>query len=202
MLSAAILAVMTQSPPLRPSEYAHYMQHASYPCGSALPDPEAIGGHSVSSNLPCPITGDTRGREGLQLRVIPSGGTIQVRIQNFGEPVWLNAADGNLMAWLELRDGEKWKPTEYHYWIDCGNSYHRVLIPNMNEVFYMRPFASGPWRTQIRLAVEAGEKILYSDPVNVSTVRNRLLLNPIEAEKSEVFLGWSRPTLRPLNTGG
>ncbi|MBX3096875.1 MAG: hypothetical protein KF812_08435 [Fimbriimonadaceae bacterium] len=197
MIGFAVFASLVSTGQLRPSEYAQFMQAASYPCGSPITDPEALGGHGSSTNLPSPITGDNRGREGLQLRVVPNNGTVQVMIQNFGDPIWLDAADGNLLAWLELKDGDAWKPTEYHHWITCGNSYHRVLIPNMHQVFYARPFATGNWQTQIRLVVEAGEKTLYSEPVSVRTNRNRLLLNPIEAEKSEVYLGWGRPTLRP-----
>jgi len=192
----AILTMLTAVGQLNPGQLATYMAPARYPATSVIEDPEAPGGHGVAEGFPpAPLTQRLEG--GLRLVIEPSENQLHLRIQNGGQPVWLDATDGNLSAWMELRDGDAWKPAEYHMWAWCGNSHHRVVLPSQHEFTYLRVLPSGRWSTQVRFGVKVGEEVVYSNPVALRTMRNRLLLNPDLARENEVHTEWTVPTLVP-----
>lgn len=192
----AILTALTSMAQLNPGQLAAYMAPARYPATSLIEDPEAPGGHGVAEGFP-PTPLDRRLEGGLRLVIEPQENQLHLRIQNGGQPVWLSATDGNLSAWMELRDGDTWKPAEYHMWATCGNSYHRVVLPSQHEFTFLRVLPGGRWSTQARFGVKVGEEVVYSNAVPVRTTRNRLLLNPDLAREHEVHTEWTVPTLVP-----
>lgn len=90
-----------------------YMDRASYPAASPIKDAEALGGHGTSNNLPQTISQNSP--QDL-LTISRSNDKVTVQITNKSTPaLWLRAADGNLIAWLEAKVGDTWQPIQYHY---------------------------------------------------------------------------------------
>ena len=179
------------------------MKPAQYPAASPVPDQTAPGGFSPSSNLPTKIPGEPK----LDLlSLTEKNGTFIVRIANTAtNDLWLRASDSNLIAWLEAKSGDTWKPIQFHYWASCGNSYHAVNLPIGYEFVYKVPVARGTLRTQVRLAAlrvpPVGSQptslpVEHSVPVPFSIDPAQFSLSPEIAKDSEIR-GSAPPTLMP-----
>ncbi|MBA4292622.1 hypothetical protein C0431_06585 [bacterium] len=173
-----------------------YMERAVYPAASPIKDTEAIGGHGTSTNLPKPITKNST-KELISIIRQDSKLTIQITNHNKSN-LWLRAADGNLIAWLEAKIGDTWKPIQYHYWITCGNSYHRINLPIGQQFTYEPKIPAGSLKTELRFALYAlNEKPTYSKPLTTTIHPDILKLSPELTKESKLTTKWVTPTLVP-----
>jgi hypothetical protein len=173
-----------------------YTERAIYPATSPIKDSEALGGHGTSTNLPKPITKNSPKE---LISIIRQNSKLTIQITNHKTPnLWLRAADGNLIAWLEAKVGDTWQPLQYHYWITCGNSYHRINLPIGQQFTYEPNIPVGTLRTQIRLALLTSDsKPTYSAPYLTAIHSNLLTLNPEISRESKLTTKWTTPTLVP-----
>lgn len=177
-----------------------YISRASYPAKSPVPDQLSPGGFAESSNLPRPNSAQT---PNAVATVEQADGVTTVTLANRDNPnLWFRAADGNLLMWLEAKNGTKWQPIQYHLWITCGNSYHRVNLPEGQNFEFHPKIAPGTLQTQIRLAYCAGTGALgseasYSAPANARIDPSQFLLDPQTAVDNVVATDWVVPTLKP-----
>jgi len=198
-MSLAILAVvaMSSQAKLDPA----YIIQARYPAGSIKQDPLAPGGNSESSNMPKLMTSKARLQKTLGVELTPTDAGVNVRIFNAsnGEE-WLRAMDGNMMGWLEALDGKDWKPIEYHMFADCGNSYHRVVLPPNYEWTFQRIVPKGNWQTQVRFVVLEKDKTVTSQPIIMSIPPTRTKLNPAQGTQWQLSMK-GYPAIQPKQTG-
>jgi hypothetical protein len=173
-----------------------YMERAVYPAASPIKDSEAIGGHGTSTNLPKPITKNSPKE---LISIIRQDSKLTIQITNYNTPnLWLRAADGNLIAWLEAKVGDTWQPLQYHYWITCGNSYHRINLPIGQQFTYEPNIPVGTLRTQIRFAMYmSNDKPTYSPPCLTAIPGDLLKLSPDISRESKLTTKWTTPTLVP-----
>lgn len=74
--------------------------------------------------------------------------------------------DGSLIMIQEAQDADgEWKPIEYWVWSGCGNSYFSPLELMPGECVYIpiRRY-QGEMHTKIRLKMDTGKGIFYSEP--------------------------------------
>ncbi|MBX3115394.1 MAG: hypothetical protein KF836_12580 [Fimbriimonadaceae bacterium] len=189
MLTAITFAALLAPPPV-------YMSRATYPAGSTKEDPTAIGGFGTSNLLPTKNNSKTP-KEFLTLAVVQ--GAVNVTISNLDQPdLWLPAADSNLRAWLEVQDGDTWKPAQFQYWASCGNSYHKVFLEQGFHHQYKVEIPVGDWKTNMRFALMTMDsKPKYSKPISVSTAKTIMQLDPEKATEYKVDTRWTIPTLLP-----
>jgi hypothetical protein len=148
LLSASSLLVGAQIPI---KVDAKYMIQALYPAGSLKKDTISPGGNAESSNMPQPIRGRKLVMKALFANLSQTDDGVKIEFWNStDQDEWMRAADGNMLAWLEALDGNEWKPIEYHNWSDCGNSFHRVVLPAGYEWTYNKILPRGDWRTFVR----------------------------------------------------
>ncbi|MBL8068179.1 MAG: hypothetical protein JNM28_07000 [Armatimonadetes bacterium] len=177
-----------------------YISRASYPAKSPIRDQVSPGGFAESVNLPQPNTAKTPNTTATVAQV---DGVTTVTLANRDNPnLWIRAADGNLLMWLEAKNGKKWQPIQYHLWITCGNSYHRVNLPEGQNFEFHPKIVSGTLQTQIRLAFYAGTDAVgsepsYSAPTNARIDPSQFLLDPQSAVDHVVATDWVIPTLMP-----
>lgn len=173
-----------------------FMERAIYPAASPIKDSDALGGHGTSSNLPKSITKNSP-KEFLS--IVRKDSKLTIQITNHNTPnLWLRAADGNLIAWLEAKVGDTWKPIQYHYWITCGNSYHRINLPIGQQFTYEPKIPSGPLKTELRFALfDSDENPTYSKSVTTAIHTNILKLSPELTKESKLTTKWTTPTLVP-----
>lgn len=177
-----------------------YISWARYPAKSPIPDQLSPGGFAESDNLPQPNTAKTPNSLATVKQV---NGVTTVTIANKDNPnLWFRAADGNLLIWLEAKNGNKWQPIQYHPWITCGNSYHRVNLPEGQNFEFHPKIAHGTLQTQIRLAYLAGTDAMgsepsYSAPTNARIDPSQFLLDPQIAVDNMVVTDGMIPTLMP-----
>ncbi len=178
-----------------------FMVQAFYPAGSLQKDPTEPGGHSVSSNMPVPMTFKSRMQRSLAVDLTPTKSGIAVRLFNASQTdEWLPAADGNLFGWLEALDGKVWRPIEYHMWYTCGNSFHRVVLPAAYQWTFDRPIAKGSWKTQVRWVLSRGNSRLESPSIELNIPPTRTTLTPAMAAQNQVAMQGT-PTLVPKSDG-
>lgn len=175
-----------------------FMERAIYPAASLIKDSDALGGHDTSFNFPKPIIKDSPKE---LLTIVRKDSKLTIQITNHNTPnLWLRAADGNLIAWLEAKVGDTWKPIQYHYWITCGNSYHRINLPIGQQFTYKPNIPVGTLRTQLRLVVfVADEQPVYSAPYLTAIHPDIIKLSPETAKESKLTTKWTTPTLVPKN---
>ncbi len=173
-----------------------YMERAVYPAASPIKDTEAIGGHGTSTNLPKPITKNSPKE---LISIIRQDSKLTIQITNHNTPnLWLRAADGKLIAWLEAKVGDTWQPLQYHYWITCGNSYHRINLPIGQQFTYEPNIPVGTLRTQIRFVMYmSNDKPTYSAPYFTAIPGDLLKLSPEISRESKLTTKWTTPTLVP-----
>lgn len=173
-----------------------FMERAIYPAASPIKDSDALGGHGTSSNLPKPITKNSPKE---LLSIVRNDSILTIQITNHNTPnLWLRAADGNLIAWLEAKVGDTWKPIQYHYWITCGNSYHRINLPIGQQFTYEPKIPSGPLKTELRFALfDSDENPTYSKSFTTAIHPNILKLSPELTKESKLTTKWTTPTLVP-----
>lgn len=184
-----------------------YMQHAAYPAGSLVEDTEAPGGFGTSDNFPKQFT---PGRYPNLLTISRTDEKISIAIANqTNETLWFRAADGNLIAWLEAKDGNTWKPIQYHNWYTCGNSYHRVALQTLRVFTYSIPIPTGSLKTEVRFAIsqsssEGTNKPLYSHTIETTINPNLFKLDPEKFTDQKLTTEWVTPTVVPksLNFDG
>ncbi|MFM9872439.1 MAG: hypothetical protein ACKVQS_03115 [Fimbriimonadaceae bacterium] len=191
MIAATLLATVIQPA---------YMQHAQYPAGSLIEDTQSPGGNATSDNFPKQF-GPGRYTDFITLN--RQGEKINIAIANkSNETIWLRAADGNMLAWLEAKDGKTWRPIQWHYQITCGNSYHQIALQPGFVFVYTPTIPTGTLKTEVRFALyqmnEGGSaKPTYSHSVETTIDPNLFKLDPKQYPKDEVSTEWVTPTLRP-----
>jgi hypothetical protein len=178
----------------------NYMIAARYLAGSLKPDTKAPGGFGESKNFPTKRTKLDPNKSELKISLLPNNFGITVNIFNGSrKDQWFRAADGTMLAWLEVDYKGAWKPIEYHQWYTCGNSFHQVVLPSTYEWSYERPLPKGNWKTKLRFAVMRETGMFYSDSVEVSIAPTRIKLNPAEASKNEFTMA-GYPMVQPRRT--
>lgn len=136
------------------------------------------GGFAPSGNRPAPIPGDVAAPAGeLSLIALPDrlprpdfGHAMALLLANrTGKTVWLSAVDSSLPIFQEARDeAGNWRAIEYawtediHAW--CGNSYHRVALPDGKCWVFAVPRYIGPRKTQLRFSFEGPRGRILSAP--------------------------------------
>lgn len=173
-----------------------FMSSAHYPAGSTKPDTTAIGGFGTSDKFP--VKNDSATPKEF-LTLVASKGALIVTIANHNQPdLWLPAADSNLRGWLEVQDGDTWKPAQYQMWASCGNSYHKVFLEQGSHLQYKVEVPTGAWATNMRFAfMSLDSKPNYSKPIPVSISKTIMQLDPEKAREYKVDTRWTIPTLLP-----
>jgi hypothetical protein len=173
-LSVLVVAQQTEKPDLR------YMQPARYHALSAKPDGQAPGGFGEGGQKPARMSSSRPWKGGLAIRLTrtPSG-AFRLDVMNGSEgDVWLPASDSNLQIYLEAKNRKgDWAPIEYHHWSWCGNSRHRVMLPQQHAWDFRAPVPFGPLRTQVRARMKA-EADVVSNEVTAEIPAERFSLAP------------------------
>jgi hypothetical protein len=136
-------------------------------------DPKALGGFGGSENWPQEATYTHKGVQGrLTLLALPErfvpfaekyDGFRLLLINRTGKETAFQASDSLLSIVQEAKDPMgKWRPVEYIPSSWCGNSYHRVFLPNDRYWEFAAPRYSGPYRTKLRFVLK-GEPDLVSN---------------------------------------
>ena len=184
LLSASSLLLGAQIP-LRID--GNYMIQARYPAGSLKKDTVSPGGNSESSNMPHPIKGRRIVIKALYANLSQTDNGVKIEFWNStDQDEWVRAADGNMLAWLEALDGKDWKPIEYHPFSDCGNSFHRVVLPAGYEWEYNKIVPKGDWRTFVRWVAVKDKMRITSNMMLMSIPRTRVSVPPEKAGQFEI----------------
>lgn len=158
---------------------AKYMIQALYPAGSLKKDTISFGGNAESSNMPKPISGRRIVIKALHANLSQTDDGVKIEFWNStDQDEWMRAADGNMLAWLEALDGQDWKPIEYHPWSDCGNSFHRVVLPAGYEWTYNKIVPKGDWRTFVRWVAVKEKLKVTSNMMLMNIPRTRTAIPP------------------------
>lgn len=166
---------------------ARYMIQARYPAGSLKKDTVSPGGNAVSSNMPIPITNRRIVAKSLFANLSESANGVKIEFLNTSDKdEWMRAADGNMLAWLEALDGKEWKPIEYHQWSDCGNSFHRVVLPAGYEWTYNKIIPKGDWKTMVRWVAVRDKMRITSNMMLMNIPRTRVSVPPEMAGQFEI----------------
>ena len=176
MLSASALLLGVQIPiKVDP----RYMIQALYPAGSLKKDTVSPGGNAESSNMPHPIKGRRIVIKALFANLAQTDDGVKIEFWNStDQDEWMRAADGNMLAWLEALDGKDWKPIEYHQRSDCGNSFHRVVLPAGYEWDYNKVLPKGDWRTFVRWVAVRDKLKVTSNMMLMNIPRMRTAIPP------------------------
>lgn len=113
------------------------------------------------------------------------------------QAVWFQAADSNVLGWLEAQDQRgQWRPIEYFHQYTCGNSYHRVALEPNHGWNWQVPLAKGGLKTTVRwrILVEGGE--LVSNAISATIPATKFELDSKVAQQYDLTLEWVRPTLK------
>ena len=164
-----------------------YMIQALYPAGSLKKDTISPGGNGESSNMPHPIKGRRIVIKALYANISQTDSGVKIEFWNStDQDEWMRAADGNMLAWLEALDGKDWKPIEYHNFSDCGNSFHRVVLPAGYEWEYNKIVPKGDWRTFVRWVAVKDKLRITSNMMLMSIPRTRTAIPPEKAGQFEI----------------
>ncbi len=156
-----------------------YMIQALYPAGSLKPDTVSPGGNASSPNMPHPIKGRRLGEKSFGANLTEAEGGVKIEFWNStDQDEWMRAADGNMLGWLEALDGKDWKPIEYHPWSDCGNSFHRVVLPSGYAWDYTKVVPRGDWRTLVRWVAVREKLRVTSNMLMLNIPRTRVMIPP------------------------
>ena len=156
-----------------------YMIQALYPAGSLKKDTVSPGGNAESSNMPLPIKGRRIVIKALFANLAQTDDGVKIEFWNStDQDEWMRAADGNMLAWLEALDGKDWKPIEYHQRSDCGNSFHRVVLPAGYEWDYNKVLPKGDWRTFVRWVAVRDKLKVTSNMMLMNIPRMRTAIPP------------------------
>jgi hypothetical protein len=155
-----------------------YMLQAFYPAGSMKHDTVSPGGNAESSNMPHLLVGVQKVKA-LYANLSAVDGGVRIDLRNSsGQDEWMRAADGNMLAWLEALDGKDWKPIEYHHWVDCGNSFHRVVLPPGYEWTYLKVLPKGDLKTLVRWVAVKEKLKVTSNMISIYIPRTRTSIPP------------------------
>jgi hypothetical protein len=198
MLSLIASLALAQTNPVVKNDY---MTWAFYPAASRIDDQEAPGGFGRGNNFPKPMN-----RKGEKLMAVleKTGKGIRVSVFNgSNQSAWLQAADSNLMGFLEAKDRSGvWQPIQFHHWYTCGNSYHRVNVPSKHGWEYQVDIPSGSVKTHVRWRLDMGETKLVSNELPFSLPATRFRLSP-EMAQSYKLKSWGQYTaIVPVGFGG
>jgi hypothetical protein len=94
---------------------------------------------------------------------------VLVLANRTGRTLWWDAVDSSLPIFQEARDGEgNWKAIEYAWTEDinawCGNSYHRLALPDGKCWRFAVPRYLGPRMTQLRFRLDGPRGAVVSAP--------------------------------------
>jgi hypothetical protein len=142
--------------------------------GSTIPDEEALGGFGASENLPRTLhPADNRQPGELSLLALPDvggafdgkyEGLVLLLVNASGAPVAFDASDSRLSIVQEARAADgTWKPIEYLPRSWCGNSYHRVTLPDQHYWQFVAPRYSGTFPTMLRFRLDRPNQPLLSN---------------------------------------
>jgi len=196
MLTSILTLVLLQQQAQNPI----YMNFAQYPAKSMLEDTKALGGFGTSDHAATVADKGTvpAGKIAIQLKRLPK--SIEVRIVNGApDPFWFDAADGNILGWMEARDEEgDWAPIEYFHAITCGNSYHRIALNTGYQWNFSRPMPAGGPKTRVRWRSFVAGKELVSNELTANILLTRFQLDPATSKEYRLDTK-GRPTLQPLH---
>ena len=171
MLTLPLLTLMMTSVTLAPLATQTPLP-AYFEAGSGAVDETAPGGFSRSDNRPLRIDRPA-GPERLSLTAFPAAeGVFQEKYRGFlvtlenrtGEAVWFNAVDSRLRIVREALDSSgHWKAVESLPTSFCGNSYHRVALPNDHYWSFVAPVYAGSMRTMMRFVLHEKDRVLVSN---------------------------------------
>jgi len=196
-VALGILLATTIQTPAKPNP--DYMQLARYIAGSAVEDPEAIGGFGWSSNRPKPVNDRKLLGNGLTVTLRRNGGALSLTIANGGRQVeWLRAGDSNILGFLEAKDkGGNWIPIEFQPWYTCGNSYHRVGVTPGHGWTFDAPVPTGNLKTQVRWRYRSRGIEHTSNPVSTTIPARRFELEPSVRASNAIKFDGDFPYLVP-----
>jgi hypothetical protein len=180
---------------------ALFMQQATYFAGS-IADPLASG-YGTSSNMPKPIGDKNLLGKGLQAILSKAEKGLDLEIANGGaSEAWLRAGDSNILGYLQAKDANgTWRPIEFHYWMTCGNSFHRVQLPIGQAWTFAISLPSVGSVTQIRWHYQSGQAELNSNVVEVLLPATRFQLPPTFEDSQELAITGDYPILMPKRRG-
>jgi hypothetical protein len=149
---------------LEPARFDVMLRGYCY-AGSTIPDEHALGGFGTSENVPRALhPADNRRPGELTLLALPEvGGTfdedyeglVLLLVNASGAPVAFDASDSRLSIVQEARAADgSWKPIEYLPRSWCGNSYHRVTLPDRHYWQFIAPRYSGTFPTFLRFRLD------------------------------------------------
>ena len=194
-VALALLLAQTGSDPKLD---AKFLLPAHYPAGSPVEDPNALGGHGTSTNLPVTIARDELKGRGLTAFLAESKQGVALFLGNDLESSWIPAADGNILGYLEAKNAKGvWKPIQYHMWYWCGNSYHRVQIPAHRQLNWFAPIQHGSLKTKVRWRLNREEGDIVSNEVTFYMAPERFSLPSALVKEHVIELGGRFPILKP-----
>jgi hypothetical protein len=83
-------------------------------------------------------------------------------------PLKILTHDGSLIIIKEALDTtNKWRPIEYFFWSDCGNSYESINLQPNESIEFESYVSPGKFKTKARLKFYTGEYIHYSDSFDI-----------------------------------
>jgi len=179
---ATVLGLAQGGPDSRPD--IRFLQPATYLAGSP-PDPTALGGYGTSDNYPLAFQSPGPLHPGLYAELKKTSSGVELTLANGGaDQRLLSAADSNLWGFLQGKDEKgRWTPLEYHWWVTCGNSYHRVLLPKNHFWTYRVRLPRGSFRTEVRWVLGPSSKpTLTSNEIEFSIAKSRFHLSPAMSE--------------------
>lgn len=195
MLGTVIAALFLVQAPSQPDN--RYMRMGTYIAGSALKDPEALGGFAVSDNLPREINDKTLLGNGPKATLKVVDGGLTLTLTNGGrQDSWFDAGDSKILAWLEARDVHgDWQPIEYKPWYSCGNSFHRVGLPSGFGWTWRIEMPKGLFTTKVRWRYSI-KSLLLSNEVEVGIPPQRFRLSPDQSKTQAVDRENGYPMIR------
>ncbi len=197
MLTAILLAQAAQNPDLR------FMQQAVYLASSPIADPTAPGGFGTTDNLPRSVTDKSLLANGARATLRKVDGGFTVHLTNGGRAdVWFEAADSNVMAWLEAKDVQgNWRPIQWKHWYTCGNSFHRVALTSGYGWSWRVEMPSGLFTTKVRWRASWNKSETISNEIEVGIPPQRFSLGDELAKTHVVDMKYAYPMLRDKGSG-
>ncbi len=167
-----------------------YIQPAIYRAGSTVNDPKAVGGYGRSNRFPEPVSDRKRLNGRLNAVLSNDNGNLSIYVTNgSSEYLWLPARDSLLHAGLEAKDQNgRWRPIEYDWTVQCGASWHRVILPPAYEWSYRKTLPVGRFQTTIRLRIKTDGGETYSNEVPATLFKERFTQSTESKKKNTIIL--------------
>lgn len=167
---ALLLCTLAQSAAAAEPYFADAALRGYFYAGSEN-DPRALGGYGTSDNHPRPIDRAVPPAM-LSLIALPDEaaafrdkrGFRVVLANTTRDTIALDASDSRLNIVREALDlSGQWRAIEYLPGSWCGNSHHRVFLPQDHQWVFAAPEYAGTYRTRMRFVLTQGTARVYSN---------------------------------------